>query len=141
MTIPTVLLPLFVEVALTLSLLLWLGYLRRNDLNSGAVKPSQIALREPNWTTRTQQVANCFANQFELPVLFYVLTIPEIVTHHADLVFVVLTWIFVLSRIVHAIILTTSNVVLRRGGWYGVGAIALLAMWVIYTVRILLGPP
>jgi hypothetical protein len=141
MTIPIVLLPLFGEVALTLGLLLWLGWLRRNDLNSGAVKPSQIALREPNWPARTQQVANCVANQFELPVLFYVLTILEIVTRHADLVFVVLAWIFVLSRLVHAFVHTTSNAVLRRGGWYGVGATALLAMWIIFMVRILLGLP
>jgi hypothetical protein len=141
MTIQFILLPLFVEVALTLGLLLWLGWLRRNDLNSGAVKPSQVALREPNWTTHTQQVANCFANQFELPVLFYVLTILEIVTLHADLVFVVLAWVFVLSRLLHAFVHTTSNAVMRRGGWYGVGAIALLAMWIIFMIRILLGLP
>jgi hypothetical protein len=141
MTIQFILLPLFVEVALTLGLLLWLGWLRRNDLNSGAVKPSQVALREPNWTTHTQQVANCFANQFELPVLFYVLTILEIVTRHADLVFVLLAWVFVLSRLLHAFVHTTSNAVMRRGGWYGVGAIALLAMWIIFMIRILLGLP
>ena len=141
MTIQIVLLPLFVEIALTLVLLLWLGLLRRNDLNSGTVRTDQIALREPNWPARTQQVANCVANQFELPALFYVLTILEIVTRHADLVFVVLAWIFVLSRLVHAYVHTTSNAVARRGGWYGVGAIALLAMWIIFMVRILLGLP
>jgi hypothetical protein len=141
MTVQTVLLPLFFEVALTLGLLLWLGILRRNDLNSGAAKPSQVALREPNWPARTQQVANCVANQFELPVLFYVLTVLEIVTRHADLVFVVLAWIFVLSRLVHAYVHTTSNVVMRRGGWYSVGVIALLAMWIIYMIHILLGLP
>ena len=65
---------------------LWLGELRRRDLKSGAVHPSKIALREPNWPARTQQVGYCFSNQFELPVLFYVLTILEIVTRHADLV-------------------------------------------------------
>jgi hypothetical protein len=141
MTIPTILLPLFVEIALTFALLLWLGLLRRDDLRSGTVHPSQIALREPNWSVRTQQVAYCFANQFELPVLFYVLTILEIVTRHADLVFVVLAWIFVLSRLGHAYEHTTRNVVLRRGMIYGVGMLALLAMWLIFIVRIVLGLP
>jgi hypothetical protein len=141
MSIQAALLPLFVEVALTLGLLLWLGWLRRNDLNSGAVKPSQIALREPNWTTRTQQVTNCFANQFELPVLFYVLTILVIITHHADLIFLVLAWVFVLTRLMHAFVHATSNVVARRGGWYGFGAVALLAMWIILMVRVLAGAP
>ena len=116
MSIPAVLLPLFVQVVLALGLGLWLGYLRNADLKSGKVKASQIALREPNWTVRTQQVANCFANQFELPVLFYV---------------------FVLTRLMHALVHTTSNMVQRRGAWYGFGAAALVVMWVIFMVRIL----
>jgi len=141
MSIRAALLPLFVEVALTLGLLLWLFLLRRNDLVSRTVHPSKIALREPNWPARTQQVAYCFSNQFELPVLFYLLTILEIDTHHADFVFLILAWIFVLSRLAHAFIHTTSNRVMRRGSWYGVGALVLIVMWVIFMVRILLGLP
>ena len=141
MSIQAVLLPLFVEVILTLGLLLWLGFVRRDDLNSGAVRTEQIALREPNWPKRTQQIAYCFSNQFELPVLFYVLTILSIITHHADLIFVVLAWVFVLSRIAQALVHTTSNVVMQRGMFYAVGAVALMAAWLIFIIRILLGLP
>jgi hypothetical protein len=141
MSIQAVLLPLFVEVALTLGLLLWMAELRRRDFKSGAVRPSQIALREPNWPTRTRQVAYSFSNQFELPVLFYVLTVLEIITRHADLVLVVLAWIFVAARIAQAYIHTTSNVVLSRGTFYVVGALVLIAIWVIFMIRILLGLP
>jgi hypothetical protein len=141
MSIQAILLPLFVEVALTLGLLLWLAVLRRRDFQSGAVRASQIALREPNWPARTQQVAYSFSNQFELPLLFYVLTILEIITRHADLIFVVLAWIFVLMRLCQAYVHTTSNVVLRRGLFYVVGALVLMAMWVVFMVRILLGLP
>jgi hypothetical protein len=141
MSIQAILLPLFVEVTLTLCLLLWLAELRRRDFKSGTVRPSQIALREPNWPARTQQVAYSFSNQFELPVLFYVLTILEIITRHADLIFVVLAWIFVLMRFAQACVHTTSNVVLRRGSFYVVGAFVLIIMWVIFMVRILLGLP
>ena len=139
MSIQFVLLPLFVEVALTLGLLLWLFLLRRNDLVSRSVHASQIALREPNWPVRTQQVAYSFSNQFELPVLFYVLTISEIVTRHADLLFVVLAWIFVAARFAQAYVHTTSNVVIRRGMFYAVGGLALIVMWLIFMVDILLG--
>ena len=141
MSIQAILLPLFVEVTLTLLLLLWLAVLRRNDFTSGAVSPSKIALREPNWPVRTQQVAYSFSNQFELPVLFYVLTILEIITRHADFVFVVLAWIFVVMRLGQAYVHTTSNVVLHRGTLYVVGALVLIAMWVIFMVRILLSLP
>jgi hypothetical protein len=141
MDVRTVLLPLFVEVLLTLGLLLWLALLRRDDFNSGAVRPQDVALREPKWPVRTQQVAYSFSNQFELPALFYVLTILEIVTRHADVVFVVLAWIFVLARIGQAYVHTTSNVVMRRGVIYAIGAVTLIVMWVVFIVRILLGLP
>ena len=136
MSIQFVLLPLFVEVALTLGLLVWLFLLRRHDLVSRTVHPSKIALREPNWPQRTQQIANSFSNQFELPVLFYVLTILAIVTHHADIVFIVLAWIFVIGRLGQAYVHTTSNRIMLRGSWYGISALALIVMWIIFAVRI-----
>ncbi len=58
---------------------------------------------------RTQQVAYSFSNQFELPVLFYVLTILEIITRHADFIFVVLAWVFVAMRLGQAYVHTTSK--------------------------------
>ena len=81
MTTQAILLPLFLEVILTFALLFWLAPLRGHDISSGVARPDNIALREPNWSPRTLQVAYAFSNQFELPVLFYVLTILEYVTH------------------------------------------------------------
>ena len=141
MSLPAVLLPLFVEVVLTLVLGLWLVYLRGRDLRSRAVHPSNIALREPNWPLKTQLVGNCFSNQFELPVLFYVLTIFAVITRHADLIFLILAWVFVLTRIMHAIVHTTTNRIRFRGSWYGFGAVALVIAWIVYIVRILAGLP
>jgi hypothetical protein len=63
------------------------------------------------------------------------------ITRHADMVFLVLAWIFVLSRIAHAYVHTTSNRVLVRGGLYGIGAFALAIAWLIFIVRILAGLP
>ena len=111
------------------------------DLRSGAVHPSKIAMREPNWPAHTQQVGYCFSNQFELPVLFYVLTILEIVTRHADFIFLILAWVFVLTRIMHAVVHTTTNRIRFRGSWYGFGAIALVIAWIVFIVRVLFGLP
>jgi hypothetical protein len=139
MSLAAVLLPLFVEVALTFGLLIWMGPLRRNDLASGTVKPRDIALRQPNWSIHTAQVANSFSNQFELPVLFYVLTILEWVTRHAGVLFVVLAWIFVIFRLMHAYVHVTSNVVRLRGAMFGIAALVLMIMWAIYIVQVLTG--
>jgi hypothetical protein len=139
MSIQAVLLPLFVEVALTFVLLYWMAYQRTSALNAGEIEPRNVALREPNWPQRMTQVANAFQNQLELPVLFYVLTILSLMTRHADLVFVLLAWVFVVCRVVHAYIHVTSNDIRRRGLAFGVGALVLTIMWAIFMIRILLG--
>jgi len=139
MSVQAVLLPLFVEVVLTFALMLRMGLLRQRDYNSGAVKPADIALREPNWPKLTTQAANSFSNQFELPVLFYILTILEWVTRQAGVLFVVLAWLFVICRLLQAYVHITSNVVRLRGAFYTVGAAALMLMWAIYIVEILTG--
>jgi hypothetical protein len=141
MPVQLVLLPLFVEVVLTFGLLFWLAPLRRGGFKSGVVRESDIALGQKAWPQRTQQFANSFDNQFQLPVLFYVLTILSIITHHTDVIFLVLAWLFVLSRLAHAFVHTTNNRVLVRGGLYGIGAFALALAWLIFIVRILVGLP
>ena len=109
MSLPAVLAPLFVQVTLTFGLMCWLAFNRVTLIRSGAVKRKDIALREPNWPPRVLQIQNAVYNQFEIPFLFYVLTILAIVTRHADLLFVVLAWVFVLLRLVHAYIHVTNN--------------------------------
>jgi hypothetical protein len=141
MSIQAILMPLFVQVALTFVLLFWMGFLRTRALRTGAVKPEQIALREPNWPLRVTQIGNAYHNQLELPVLFYVVMLLAMVTKTLDVVIYVLAWMFVLARVAHAYIHVTSNRLDRRGGIFGIGAIALLLMWVIVVARILLFDP
>ncbi|HEV2628806.1 MAG TPA: MAPEG family protein [Pseudolabrys sp.] len=141
MTIRFVLLPLFVEVLLTFGLYFWMAWLRTSLIRSRAVHPRDIALREPNWPPHVLQVANAAHNQLELPLLFYVLTILSIMTHHADVIFIVLAWIFVLSRLAHAWVHTTSNRISVRGPVFGLGLLVLLIMWLIFIIRILTGLP
>lgn len=137
MPVSSLLLPVFVQVALTFALMLWMGRLRMGALSSGRVKQEDIALRQPNWPARTMQVANCFHNQLELPFLFYVLVGFILITSTNSLIFVILAWVFVASRVVHAFIHTGGNEVRQRGMALGIGAAALIAMWVIFAVRIL----
>jgi hypothetical protein len=137
MSIRAVLLPLFVQVLLTFGLYFWMAYYRVSLLRKGAVDPRKVALREPNWPPHVLKVTYAAHNQLEIPMLFYVLTILAIVTHHADMAFVVLAWIFVIARIAHACVHTTSNIVPRRGPLFGLGLTVLLVMWVMFMVRIL----
>ncbi len=96
-----------------------------------------IALGERNWPTRILQIQNSYHNQFELPVLFYVLVVLALITRKADMLFVVMSWMFVASRLVHAAIHTTSNKVPMRFQAFVVGVLFLAAMWVILGIRVL----
>ena len=139
MSVQAILLPLFVEVMLTFALLIWMGPLRARDLKSGVAKVDTIALREPNWSKPALQVQYSFSNQFELPVLFYVLTILAYVTHHAGVLFVVLAWVFVIFRLFQAYVHVTNNKVMLRGAFFGVSALALAIMWIVFIIEILTG--
>ena len=137
MSIQSVLLPVFVLVALTFGLLFWTGFARVGALRSGLVKPRDIALGQPAWPDRPAQISRAFQNQFELPILFYALVVLAILTKKDDLLFVVCEWVFVLLRLVHAGVHTGSNNLLRRFQIFVAGAIVLMAMWIIFALRIL----
>jgi hypothetical protein len=139
MSIKMILLPIFVEVALTFALMFMMGRSRVAAVKSGQTKMADVALGQLNWPAKVQQVSNSYASQFQLPVLFYVLTVLAIVTHHADYLFLVLAWLFVVTRLVHAYIHTGSNYVRHRFNAFLIGAIILMAMWIIFAVDILLG--
>jgi hypothetical protein len=137
MSLASVLFPLFVQVALTFVLLLATGNTRVGAVARKEVKVSDVALGQHNWPARIMQIGNSYNNQLQLPILFYVLVILAWITRKADLLFVVMSWIFVISRIVHAWIHTTTNDMRVRFYAFASGAFVLLIMWAIFALRIL----
>jgi len=138
MSVASLLLPVFVQVALTFVLMTWMASLRVRAIQSRTVRPRDIALRQPNWTERATQIGNAFHNQLELPVLFYVLVALILITSTNSAIFVILAWAFVAARLVHAIIHTGSNTVDKRFYAMAASFAILVAMWVVFAVRILM---
>src|ERR687895_484155 len=140
MSIQMILAPLFVQVLLTFVVAYMLSSHRIRAGVRGEM-PDQVALREPNWPRHVRQIENNYLNQFELPVLFYLLTILAIITRHADLFFVLMAWVFVVLRIFHAYVHVTSNVMKIRGPLFFAGLVVLSIMWLVFIVRIMLALP
>ena len=138
MSVQMVLLPVFVLVGLTFALLLWMATARTRALTGKEIRLKDIALGQPNWPERATQIGNCFSNQFELPVLFYILILVALPLRHADLVIVLLSWVFVVTRFAHAGIFVTSNNVQQRSLAWFAGVLVLLAMWLYFALRTLL---
>jgi hypothetical protein len=138
MSVQMVLLPVFVLVGLTFALLLGMATMRTRALAGGEAKMKDVALGEPNWPTRAAQIGNCFSNQFEIPLLFYILIALALPLRRADLVIVLLSWVFVVTRFVHAGIFVTSNDLRQRGPAWFAGVLVLFAMWLYFALKILL---
>lgn len=141
MHIAAVLAPVFALVLLTFVVMMWMARARIGALRAGQVRMGDIALGQTSWPPKAQQVSNNYASQFQMPVLFYVLVALALITRHADFLFVVMSWLFVLTRLVHTYIHTTSNYVRYRFNAFAAGALILLVMWIIFAVDILLGLP
>ncbi|MCP9626459.1 MAPEG family protein [Rhodopseudomonas palustris] len=138
MSVQMVLLPVFALIGLAFALLLGTFAGRFRAISSGQTKMKDIALGEQNWPPRVAQFGNCLRNQFELPVLFYVLVAIALPLRRMDLVLVLLSWVFVVARYAHAGVFVTSNDVRRRGPVWLAGALVLMAMWLYFALRILL---
>jgi hypothetical protein len=138
MSVQMVLLPVFFLVGLTLALMLAVIGTRRQALLSGETKIRDIALGQQNWPARTTQIGNCYRNQFELPLLFYVLIALALPLRHADLFIVLMSWVFVVTRFVHAGVFVTSNDLGRRSLAWLAGGLVLFAMWLYFALKILL---
>lgn len=137
MTVTDFLLPVFVQVLLIFLLLGLMGRERLGSLASGEVKADDVLLSDTNYTPRARQFSNCFRNQFELPMLFFVLIAFIVITRVGDILLLALAWTFVLLRYAHAYIHTTSNDLNWRFRAYSAGVIVLIVMWVIFATKIL----
>jgi len=122
MSVQMVLLPVFVLVGLAFALLFGMATARGRSLSG----------RE------TTQIGNCFSDQFELPVLFYVLIALALPLRHADFIIVLLSWVFVVIRFAHAGIFVTSNNAEQRSLAWSAGGLVLFAMWLYFALKVLL---
>lgn len=140
MPVEALIYPVLLQVLLSFGLLFWMGSLRLSAIDRREVRGKDVALGQPAWPDRPTQVANCFKNQFELPVLFYLVIVLVIITRTSNVVMVVLAWAFVATRLVHAFVHTRANDLRQRFFAYLAGALILMAMWLLFAVRLVAGP-
>jgi hypothetical protein len=134
MTRDWIFVPLIFQVLLTLLVYLRLLRVKKRAAAAGQVDRTRVALHDNAWPDYVVQVNNNIRNQFELPVLFYVLSIVLWLLDAVHDVAIAAATIFVVSRIIHAGIHLSINAVPPRRhtftiGWLAVFVLAMLAMW------------
>lgn len=137
--------PVIIQVFLTLFVYLRLLQVKKRAAAAGEVDRVRVALRDDAWPDYVIQVNNNIRNQFELPVLFYVLAILLWLLDSVHGVAVGAATVFVLSRIVHAGIHLSINAVPPRRhtftvGWLAVLVMAALVFWELVQRAEGLGP-
>ena len=134
----TILAPLLVMGAITFALMFGMVINRRRAVMDKKVDTNALLLRggANPWPPHVAQFGDAYQNSLELPVLFYVIVILAFITKQADFIFVALAWLFVLCRFVQAYVHTTSNTRKYRSYAFRAGALALFAMWIYFTLRL-----
>ncbi len=133
-----IILPVFVQVLLTIGVLFVMGTRRRTALVSKTTRLKDIALGQDAWPADATKASNNYKNQFEIPVLFFAACAFALITKTVDFWLMFWAIVFVVSRIVHAGIHLGGNPVMLRAYIFFVGPIAILVMWITIVVRAVL---
>jgi hypothetical protein len=133
-----ILYPVFVQVFLTLAVLASLAVARVRAVRTMDRQRGNpdLALGRAVWPDDATKRAANFRNQFELPVLFYAVVAFALIIHGADLLMVVLAWLFVLSRVIHSAIHIGPNKVRWRTPAYSLGFLVLAIMWIKLALQV-----
>lgn len=126
------------QVLLTIAILAMMGRERVPRVMSGEIDVKDIAVDRSAYPLRARLLSNSFDNQFQLPVLFYVAVLVTLWAGAMGWVEVVLAWLFVALRYVHAAIHVTSNRVFRRFSAYVAGLAVLTLLWLWLVGRVLI---
>lgn len=91
------------------------------------------------WPEEVVKVCNSIANQFEAPVLFYVLCLVINCINAAGTVAIAPAWLFALSRYAHAYMHVGCNYVPMRFRLFLLGGLILLTMVVLVAWELAAG--
>jgi hypothetical protein len=94
-------------------------------LGESARVPAHVALANRN-----------YMNLLELPVLFYVVCGALFMTGQVDGLTLGIAWAFVAIRAAHSLVHLTYNKVFHRLALFAISNVVLLALWVVFAVRV-----
>ncbi len=136
MNFTTILLPVLIQITLTLLVFLILGARKIKAIKAGGVDRQKTALDNSAWPEDVVKVSNNIANQFQTPVLFYVLSMLFYFTQQVSTTVLVLAWVYALSRLAHAYVHIHSNYVPLRFNIFTLGVLCLIVMTVLAFLKL-----
>lgn len=137
MSAQLILLPVVAQIFLVLCVFILLGARKTAAIKAKLVDRQKAALDNRAWPDSVLKVSNNITNQFETPVLFYVLCLVLYAADGVTLLSLSLAWAYFASRVVHVLIHVGSNYVPWRFRVFIVGTLILLALTVLAALALL----
>jgi hypothetical protein len=109
-----ILLPVMIQVLLTLVIYVILNAAKMRAWKRGEVDAARRGLHDDAWPDNVIRINNNIRNQFETPVLFYVLSFMLLALDAVTVPALICAWLFVASRVFHAYVHITNHLLLRR---------------------------
>ena len=130
--------PMIAQTALTFGIYALMSKRRFAAVRAGTAEARdyKIPSVEPQ---PSATAARNLMNQFELPMLFYVVSILFHVTAGASYLVVAVAWAFVASRFAHAYVHVTTNRLMLRRRLFLVGFFCTFLLWILFAAHIAIG--
>jgi hypothetical protein len=133
---------MFAMILLTFSVAYYMFRLRVKAVKTGHLKLSYFRLNAGvEAPANITQAARNYSNLFEVPVLFYTAGTLAIALNVESTIMIIVSWIFVISRVAHSWIHLTNNNVIQRMRVFMLGNLCVLLIWGQlvwqYTIRTL----
>jgi hypothetical protein len=123
--------PLFAMVCLTFAVMLLTLVQRIRAVRRGDVSPKYFKLVQGEAPEYMLKPARHFSNLFETPVLFYAAGVLAIVTYRETPLMLGVAWVYVITRLAHALIHLTYNHVIHRLLAFMLSCICIFIMWLL----------
>lgn len=120
--------PVLVQILLTIAMFVGLAIMKVIAIKAGDVDESKRALHSDAWPPYVLKFSNNISNQFETPVLFYVLCCMLWALGGVNMISLTCAWAYVVTRLLHAYIHTGSNYVPYRKHVFLTGVVFLLGL-------------
>ncbi len=138
MTPETIFYPVLCQIVLVILLFGLLGKRKFNAVKTKAVDLKETAMNNKAWPQGVVLVSNNITNQFEVPVLFYVIALVSYVTNSVSLFTVVCAWLFVAARCCHAFVQVSKNVVPMRFRFFLLSVLFVLLMLIDTAIQLIM---
>jgi len=133
------LLPMIIMIFLTFGVLLWMLKLRYKAVLEDGVDPRYFKLygsdtKLPDYLLKVTQHSQ---NLMEMPFLFYTALILLVVLNINDTFYVLLSWGFLIARLGHTYVHTTSNRLMWRKNSFIVSMVILMILWIRIAIDVI----